>query len=105
MKKNRCSDGFLPLFYQNLRKMKLTVILLFLSVLSGIAADTYSQTTRLTLKYENVRVEELLGLIEDQSEYRFFYNEEVNLEERISVDISDETIFNILDKIFTDKDI
>ncbi len=105
MKKNRCSDGLWPLFYQNLRKMKLTVILLFLSVLSGIAADTYSQTTRLTLKYENVRVEELLGLIEDQSEYRFFYNEEVNLEERISVDISDETIFNILDKIFTDKDI
>jgi len=105
MKKNRCKDGLESSFYQNLRKMKLTVILLFLSVLSGIAADTYSQTTKLTLKYENVRMEELLGLIEDQSEYRFFYNEEVNLDKKVSVDVSNETIFNILDKIFTDGNI
>lgn len=105
MKKNRCCDGILPLFYQNLRKMKLTMLFLFLTVFTAIAADTYSQSTRLTLKLENVRIEDLLSRIEDKSEFRFFYNEEIDLEKEVSVDVTDESVTNILDEIFHSENI
>jgi TonB-linked SusC/RagA family outer membrane protein len=100
MKKNRCYDGFMPLFYQILRKMRLTLLFFLLALLNSIAADSYSQSMKLTLKMENVRIEDLLSRIEDQSKFRFFYNDEVNLDKRVSVDISDETIDNLLNKIF-----
>ena len=105
MKNNRCCNDVKSLFYQILRKMKLTLLLLFVSVLTGIAADSYSQSTKLTLKLENVRIEDLLNKIEDQSQFRFFYNEEINLDEKVSIDVSTETIANILEKVFDEKKI
>jgi len=105
MKKNRCRDGVWPFFYQILRKMKLTLMLLFLTVLTSIAADSYSQSVKLTLKLENTRIEDVLGRIEDKSKFRFFYNEEIDLEKKISLNASDESIVNILDEIFRDKGI
>lgn len=105
MKKNRCCYGVRPLFYQILRKMKLTLMLLFLTVLTSIAADSYSQSVKFTLKVENTRIEDVLGRIEDQSRFRFFYNEEINLEKKISLNASDVTIVNILDEIFRGKEI
>ena len=103
MKKNRCCDDVKSLFYQILKKMKLTLLLLFVTVLTGIASDSYSQSTKLTLKLENVRIEDLLKKIEDQSQFRFFYNEEINLDRKVSIDVSTETISNILEKIFADR--
>ncbi len=100
MKKNRCYDGSVPLFYQILRKMKLTLLFFLLALLNGIAANSYSQSMKLTLKMENARIEEVLSRIEDQSKFRFFYTDEVNVDKRVSVDISDESIDNLLDKIF-----
>ena len=105
MKKNRCCNDVKSLFYQILRKMKLTLLLLFVTVLTGIAADSYSQSTKLTLRLENVRIEDLLNKIENQSQFRFFYNEEINLDKKVSIDVSTETITNILEKIFADKKI
>ena len=105
MKKNRCCNDVKSLFYQNFRKMKLTLLFLFVTVLTGIAADSYSQSTKLTLKLENVRIEDVLSKIENQSQFRFFYNEEINLDKKVSIDVATETIANILEKIFTDKGI
>lgn len=105
MKKNRCCNDVKSLFYQISRKMKLTLLLLFVTVLTGIAADSYSQSTKLTLRLENVRIEDLLNKIENQSQFRFFYNEEINLDKKVSIDVSTETITNILEKIFADKKI
>ena len=105
MKKNRSCNGINPLFYQIFRKMKLTLLLLFLTVFTVIAADTYSQSTKLNLKLKNIHVVELLGQIEAQSEFRFFYNEEIDLNYVVSLSASDETIGNVLDKVFRDKGI
>jgi len=85
--------------------MKLTLLLLFLIVFTSIAADTYSQSTKLTLKLENVRIGDMLSRIESQSQFRFFYNEEINLDNEVSVNASDETLVNILDNAFKDKGI
>jgi len=63
---------------KNLLKMKLTFLCLLLSFAQLLASKGFSQSTaRLTLNLEDVRVEEVLLQIEEQSNLYFIYNREV----------------------------
>ncbi len=99
MKKFQTWHGKIPC-RQFLKKMKVTVLLLFVSVASLLANDTYAQTTKLSLQIENSAIAEVLQQVEDQSEFRFFYNENVDLRQRVSISITDKTVFEVLDKVF-----
>lgn len=79
--------------------MKITGLMLFVSVASVIAAETYAQTTKLNLHVENARIAEVLLQIERNSEFRFFYNEKVDLNEKVSIKARDKTVFDILAQI------
>ncbi len=100
MKKKRCGNSSRLFLYQNLRRMKLTVMLILISVLSGFAGNLYSQNTKLNLEYRNEKIVNLLRAIEDQSEYRFFYNEEIDLNAVVSIDKTNASIKEVLDQIF-----
>jgi len=84
---------------QIIRKMKVTVFLLTISILGTFASGTYSQTTKLTLQFDNTALEKVLGEIENQSEFRFFYNENVNVRKEVTVSSQNESVFEILDYI------
>lgn len=71
-----------------------------MAVLSGYAVDTYSQSARLTLKMENTTIREVLKAIEDQSEFRFFYSGQVNVDAKTSVNVNEKNITGTLDEIF-----
>ena len=73
MEKNRSIHGLSPCSLQMLRIMKLTVFLMLISFAGVFASESYSQTTKLTLKVEKISLEDFLIKIEDQSEFRFFY--------------------------------
>jgi len=85
--------------------MKLTLTLILVSVFSSFAADLYSQNTKLNLEYKNEKIVNLLRAIEDQSEYRFFYNEEINLKESKSINKSNASIREVLDQLFENTEI
>lgn len=85
---------------QILKKMKLTLLLLFVTFLGSIAAESYSQSTKLTLDLKNSTVKEILSTIEDHSEFRFFYSGSVDVERRTSISQKDQKIFDILDELF-----
>ncbi len=74
MKKKRCSHDYMSLNSQFLRKMKLTILLLLVGIITGFASPSFSQSNKLTLNFNNSKIENVLRQIEDQSEYRFFYN-------------------------------
>ena len=99
MKKKRCWNGVMPFLYLNLRRMKLTLALIIISVFSSMANDLYSQNTKLNLEFNNEKIVDLLRKIEDQSEFRFFYNEEVNVDSKVSVKITNASINKTLDLI------
>ena len=105
MKKKRCSDGVCPFLHQNFRRMKLTIGLIIFTVLGTMAADLYSQTAKLSLDYRDESVINLLRRIEDQSKFRFFFNEEVKLDFNVSVDVDDASIEQVLDRIFENSDV
>ncbi len=83
---------------------KLTVILSLLSVVQ-LSASVYSQTL-LTVDSKNKTVKEVLSDIEDQSEFRFFYNDKfIDLNRRVNFNIQNETITHVMDNLFGSPDV
>ena len=100
MKKNWLCFRISPEVHKLLRKMKITLVLLIVTVLGSIAAESYSQATKLSLQIENSTVKEILNEIEDQSEFRFFYSGNVDVDRKTSISKKNSKIFKILDELF-----
>ncbi len=76
-----------------------------LFALLQVSANGYSQG-RFALKFKNVALRDALAQIEDESEFRFFYDsEQVDLTKKISVDIKDKKITEILNVLFAGTDL
>ena len=97
--------GKLPLFHQFFRKMKLTILILTLSILSCFSAETYSQITKLTISENNSTLLNVLRAIEGQSEFKFFYNEKVDVNMAASVDVTQKSVTDILDKVLSNTSV
>ena len=87
------------------KKMKLTLLLLCISVLGSLAVESYSQTTRLTVNFEDTSIKQILNQIEEQSEFRFFYSGDVNVEKKASIAKKDKMVTEILDDLFQGTDV
>src|SRR5690606_2021678 len=82
-------------------KMKLSILIFFSTFLSLQANDSYSQETRISLHMADVLVERLLEEIESSTEFRFVYRlKDVDLKRRVSIQVDEETIEKILNRIF-----
>ncbi|WP_423127141.1 TonB-dependent receptor [Gaoshiqia sp. Z1-71] len=89
-----------------LRTMKLSVFLFLLSIVQVMATGTYAQTAKLSIDLNNTSIERVLLEIENQSSYKFIYNKEkVDVESRVSVQLKDKTISEVLDQLFAGEDI
>lgn len=105
MKKKRCSHDYRSLNCQFLRKMKLTILLLLVGIITGWATETYSQSSKLTLNFNNSRIENVLRQIEDQSEYRFFYNGKIDVDRLINLNFDQKSVSEVLTTIFSGTDV
>ncbi|WP_372772633.1 TonB-dependent receptor [Mangrovibacterium sp.] len=85
--------------------MRLTILLLFVGVISGLANETYSQSAKLNLVINNASVENILKSIEEQSEFRFFYNENIDVDRKLSLHFEQKSIEEILDAVFDNTDV
>jgi TonB-linked SusC/RagA family outer membrane protein len=80
--------------------MKLTWLLVLALCLQS-AASVWSQTVSISLKSNNTTIQELFNVIESQSGYRFFYNnDEVDVSKTVSVNVSNKSIGEILTAAF-----
>lgn len=85
-----------------LKACKLLLVLTFMFCLSG---RTYAQTTPVTLKVADVRLEQVLDAIEQQTTYLFVYNKDVDVDRKISVDVTNMALRSVLDQIFKSSNI
>ncbi|NEW83889.1 MAG: TonB-dependent receptor [Mariniphaga sp.] len=81
--------------------MKLTILIVTVSILSCLSAETYSQTTKLTIAENNSTLLNVLRAIEGQSEFKFFYNEKVDVNKQVSVEVTQKSVTDILDKVLS----
>ncbi len=85
-------DDFLKIY----RIMKLTCLFL-LAVFMQVSAATYAQKTKLSVSGQNMSIEQVLGQIEDQSEFSFFYNNrEVDLSKEVTLDVRNKPVDEIM---------
>ena len=87
-------------------KMKLTTLLLIVSLFQLQANEAYGQKEKITLDLENVSVESVLNRIEQLTEFKFLYNySEVDYKKIVSVNAKKERISSILNKLFLNSNI
>lgn len=86
--------------------MKLIIAFVFLSANIALCENSYAQKTVLTIDIKNERVADVLDEIEQQSEFRFFYNGKlVDVDRTVSVKVKKKAVFKILDELFEDSDV
>ncbi len=82
-----------------LRKMKLTLLLSFLFLISAYG-KSLSQTTKLSLNLQNVSVQEVVKQIEDLTEFNFIYQDEVFIKgQKISIKANEAPIDSVMQQL------
>ena len=82
--------------------MKLTWFLSLFFTL-GASASLWSQTSKISVNVTNESLQNLLVQIEDNSQYRFFYNnDDVDVSQRVTVSLQDKTIGEVLSVVFNE---
>lgn len=88
------------------RIMKLTCILLFLSVSMLFASGTCAQNTHISLSVSDKTVAEVLETIEKKTDFHFFYNGKfVNTNRLVSVNVKNKDVFVILEQLFNGQNV
>lgn len=79
--------------------------LILVSVLC-FTGQVMAQEPTVTIKNHNITLSKALDLIQAQTGYNFVYNEGVgNLDAKVNLNVTDQTISNTLKQLFADKDI
>ncbi|CAN5680389.1 TonB-dependent receptor [soil metagenome] len=93
-----------PFFLKLLLIMKLTVVLIMLFSLQA-SADGFGQQ-KISLKFKKTEIADILASIEKKTNYRFLYNNDLaGLRQKISLNMQDAELKQVLDQIFTDTDL
>ncbi len=86
--------------------MKITLFVVLLSAIQFFTNNLYSQNTLFSLAKENTTIENILGTIEDQSEYYFLYNGKlVDVAQKVSLKVENQNLENTLNALFRNTNI
>ncbi|MEZ5104958.1 MAG: TonB-dependent receptor [Draconibacterium sp.] len=84
--------------------MKLFILFYFIGMLA-VSANSYSQETRFTFNLKNTTVKAIFDEIEKNSEFVFFYNEDIiDVERKVNLEIKSETVEHVLKQLFDGTD-
>ncbi|MBK7134441.1 MAG: TonB-dependent receptor [Bacteroidales bacterium] len=83
--------------YKILLFMKLTIILMLIFTLN-LSATGFGQ---ISLKEKGKSVKEILGILEKETNYRFFYNDDLkSIDNLVDIQVEDANIDKVLDELF-----
>lgn len=100
MKNNRGTERSNPWYRKTITVMRNIIILFLVVSYNALAASVYSQTARFDLKIKNETLKEVFNEIEKNSEYSIILKSgEVNLNEKVSVQVHQQTVDVILDQV------
>ncbi len=82
--------------------MRMTIIIMLLSITQLFAVESYSQNAKISLNVNDQSVKEVLYKIQKQSEFFFMFNSKlVDVERKVNIKVKNEKINKVLDKLFT----
>jgi len=90
------------LLRRTLKIMKLTTFILLITTMF-VSASSYSQSTRLSLKFTEISYADMFKTIETQSEFRFaFSSSRLDPNQKVQINVKRKTLEEILDKTLPD---
>jgi len=93
-------------FKKTLQVMKISFFLFFVCIFHVFAINNYAQNKKLSLSMENISITDVLQAIEDQSEFKFFYNNQlVDVNKKISVEMKRKNIWDVLNQVLPEAGI
>lgn len=104
MKNNTLSGRYCfknPRFKQIFRIMRISTFLLMVCVFCSYAGNAHSQNAKVSIRMNNVKLDKILNEIENQTDYLFIYNNQVDINKIISVKVKNEAVAQVLDRILS----
>lgn len=104
MKNNTLSGRYCfknPRFKQIFRIMRISTFLLMVCVFCSYAGNAHSQNAKVSIHMNNVKLDKILNEIENQTDYLFIYNNQVDINKITSVKVKNEAVAQVLDKILS----
>lgn len=104
MKNNTLSGRYCfknPRFKQNFRIMRISTFLLMVCVFCSYAGNAHSQNAKVSIRMNNVKLDKILNEIENQTDYLFIYNNQVDINKITSVKVKNEAVAQVLDRILS----
>jgi len=87
-------------------KVKFIWILLITGTLNVFATSSYSSMIKMSIKMNNVKLEKIFETIEERSEFSVLVNSrEVNLKEKVSINVQEESVEVILNQALKNKNL
>lgn len=85
--------------------MRITTFLLLVCVFCTFAENTHSQNARVSINKINVQLETVLNEIEHQTDYLFIYNNQVNVNKKVSLKAKNQPVSKVLEELLADSGI
>ena len=104
MKNNTLSGRYCfknPRFKQIFRIMRISTFLLMVCVFCSYAGNAHSQNAKVSIHMNNVKLDKIRNEIENQTDYLFIYNNQVDINKIISVKVKNEAVAQVLDRILS----
>ena len=79
--------------------MRITTFLLLVCVFCSFAGNTHSQNARVSITKSNTNLEEILSEIESQTDYLFIYNNQVDINKKLSIKVKNKPVSDVLDNL------
>lgn len=81
--------------------MRLTLLLCLFFAFQSIAIEAFSQNQRLSINQRNIKIEEIIQLIESETDYYFMYSAKtVDVKRTVDIKATDKLVTEILSDIF-----
>lgn len=104
MKNNTLSGRYCfknPRLKQIFRIMRISTFLLMVCVFCSYAGNAHSQNAKVSIHMNNVKLDKILNEIENQTDYLFIYNNQVDINKITSVKVKNEAVAQVLDRILS----
>lgn len=85
--------------------MRMSLFLLFTCLFCVCAENAYANDTAINIKKNNAILQDILTEIENQSDYLFVYQTEVDVKQTVSINTSSNTITDVLNDLFSNTNI
>uniref|UniRef100_UPI00263264BA TonB-dependent receptor n=1 Tax=Parabacteroides goldsteinii TaxID=328812 RepID=UPI00263264BA len=79
--------------------------MLLVCVFCTFAENTHSQNARVSINKKNVQLETVLNEIEHQTDYLFIYNNQVNVNKKVSLKAKNQPVSKVLEELLADSGI